>query len=300
MTAPTAPAPSRPLVAAAVLFVLLVSLGGVATLTAQALRSTTQRSTTIEPMANRLTVNNDIGDVLLAPSPDGSVHVLTEARYGLQAPQMVQDSTPLGVMLQARCADVLASECSVDYTIQVPPSFAVAVEAGSGDVIAQRLSGDLILQLGAANASVIDHTGSLTVHSGTGDVNAIDLRSDVVQVATGNGEVQLDMQTPPSTVRVATATGSIDVRVPAEETYRVSADGNTDDQRIGVRTDPSATRTITVTSDSGEIRVAPSRPDTFDGDGPQVVRIPPYPPVPPVAPRVLPDPFGDSSDGDGG
>lgn len=112
-------------------------------------------------------------------------------------------------------------------SVSVPPQLAVAIDSGSGDVVAESLasldfhagSGDLkardiagalALQLGSGDVDA-QRVGSVDLHStGSGDVTVADVRGDVHADRSGSGDLHF------SNVRQSVwvgATGSGDVRV---------------------------------------------------------------------------------------
>ena len=290
MSAPAPPAPNRALVVAAVAFVLVVVGFGAATLVSQGFRSTTEHSSALAVAAGQLTVRNTRGDIRLVPSPDGLVHVHTLAEHGLQAPELIEESSPTGLELGSRCADALAVECSVEYTIEVPPSFAVRVAAEAGDVDVRGLTGPVTVDSGSGDVLLRDLSGRLDVRTSAGGVEARRLHSGTVQLDTGFGDVRVELLAVPDSVRVRSDHGQLDITVPDAEPYRVQVDAGSGEQRISVPTDPAAARSITASSGAGDIRV-----HALFGDGPRALPpppVPPEPPRPPVPPRP-PDPVGE-------
>ncbi|MCO1655908.1 DUF4097 family beta strand repeat-containing protein [Pseudonocardia humida] len=291
----TAPAPTRPrraLVLLAVVFVLLAVVPGAVSLIAQGYRSTTEQTTSLASDVAMLTVRNGVGDVELVASPDDLVHVRTYAEHGLEPPALTAESTAAGVLLSARCEDLLAIECRVDYEIEVPRDFAVRVEVGSGDVAAHGLSGALALTARSGDTFLSDLSGPLTVRGDSGDVNAVQIDSDAVVVERTDGNIFLDMDTAPSDVRLWSERGDVVVGVPGAERYRVDSWAIDGETRIGVRTDASSAHAITATSGGGDVLVRTSYPFPGPlvlpdprGDGPAPV--PPRPPDPPVPPEPV-------------
>jgi hypothetical protein len=288
VSAPAPAAPNRALVAAAVVFVLVVVALGAATLIDQGFRSTSERSSALAVPAGQLTVRNAHGDVRLAPSPDGLVHVHTLAEHGLEAPELIEESTPTGLELGSRCTDSLAVECAVEYTIEVPPSFAVRVAAEAGDVEVRGLTGPLTVDSGSGDLHLLDLSGHLDVRTVAGEVEARRLRSGTVQLDTGFGDVRLELLTAPDSVRVRSEYGEVDITVPEAVPYRVQVDAGSGEQRISVPTDPTSARSITASSGAGDVSVQALFGDAPDAPLPPAPPEPPRPPVPPVPPP-LPD-----------
>jgi len=282
VTAPAPPAPNRAVLLAAVLFVVLVVAAGASGLVAEAFRSHSERTVALDPRAGQLTIRNLIGDVHLSPSPDGLVHVRTTATHGVQEPRLVQESTASGVLLEAVCEESLANECTVAYTVELPPTTVVRVAAGSGDVIATGLAGGLDVDLDSGDVTLLDVSGSVRVATGAGDVEAARLRSDTVLVGSDAGSARIELLTAPTVLGARVDHGDVDITVPGERRYRVQAASAAGSELIAVGTDRTSPHEITVTSETGDIEIRPTL-------GPRRVPIPPVPPDPPD----LPDPpFG--------
>lgn len=259
MTVPAAPtATARPLVVAtAVLLVLLLAGTGAGVLISQAVRTTSGSTAVLVPLADRLTVYGDNGDVALTPSPDGDVHVRTVVRHGVGEPELVQESTPLGVDLSFRCNDLFGASCGVDYTIQVPPSFTVRVENGS-DVTARGLTGPLTIVTGG-DVDLLDVSGPLDLHSMYGDVHAARVRSASI-TAVGSADVRVAMIAPPGSARLSSTGGDVDVVVPEGQAYQVFAGTVLGERVVRVPSDPTSSRVITADAEWGDVSIRPGPP----------------------------------------
>jgi hypothetical protein len=277
VTAPTRTQP-RLLVALAVAFVLVVAVTGAFSLMAQGFRSTSDFTRTLTPKAGLLTVHNETGDVMLMPSRDGLVHVFADSQYGISEPRLSAESTDQGVVLDGSCDSDLAVECTVDFTVQVPASFEVQVQSGAGQVAATDLSGALTVRSTAGDVRLDDVSGAVSVVSGAGQVEANGLRGDTVDVVAGAGDVRVGMSTVPTSMRVRSDRGDVDIAVPATEEYRIDATaaGSTE---LAVAEDPTSAHSITASSGIGDVRIWPAL------RGPRIF---PAPPVPPRAPGAVP------------
>jgi hypothetical protein len=299
VTAPVRRAP-RLLVALAVVFVLVVATTGAFSLIAQGFRSTTDFTRTLTAQADKLTVHNDRGDVLLLPSRDGLVHVFAESQHGISEPQVDAESTARGVTLDGSCDSDLAIECTVDFTVQVPASFDVDVTVGAGSVTASDLAGQIWVGHLSGDVRLDDLSGPVSVTGDEGRVEANGLRSATVDVSNGSGDVQVEMAAVPTSMRVYSEQGDVQIAVPGTEEYRIeaAAAGST---QIGVADDAMAPHSIRATSRSGDVVIWPAL-----RGGPRIKPIKPIPPFPPGAPdapeRVFPAPvpvFPDGEDGPG-
>lgn len=254
---PPPPASRRVLVALAVAFVLVVISAGVAQLMSEAVRGSSTKEAVIAAAAPYLQLSSNAGDVTLTASPDGAVHVRTDARYGLLAPELTEESTPAGVRLSAACRGFLGSGCQVDYTVAVPAGFAVTVTAGSGQVTAHDLTGRLEVDASSGDVVLSGVGGDVGVRAYGGDVTATGLRAGSVRAETSWGDVTLALAAPARSVLARTDRGDIDVGLPAGRSYRVDAASATGNRRVAVPTDAAADAAVTADTGSGDVSVHP-------------------------------------------
>jgi hypothetical protein len=259
VTAP-APAKARPVVvAAAVLLVVVVAGTGAVSLLSQVVSGTVERTSTFTPAAGRFVVDTDAGDVTLSPSADGQVHVRTLVRHGMSEPELIEESTPAGLRLDADCNDGLATRCDVQYTVEVPPAYEVVIGGTAGNVTASRLTGPLTVDRSSGDIAVYDLTGPLDLRSRTGEITGDALRSEVLRATSDTGDVRLELLTPPTSVDVTTANGEVDLAVPVDTAYQVDATSDSGEERVLVPVDPASTRVVRVDGDTGDVTVRPSR-----------------------------------------
>jgi hypothetical protein len=247
--------PRRGLVVAAVVLVLVVIGTGAAQLLSQVATGTVEQTSTLVPAADRFMVDSDAGDVALAPSADGNVHVRTVVRFGLGQPELIEESTPSGVRLDVHCNALLATRCDVSYLVELPPSFEVIIGGTAGDVSAHGLTGPIRVDRSTGDVALFDVTGPVDATSTTGEITATRLRSDMVRAETRSGDVRLELLATPRTVQVDATSGEVDIAVPSGTGYRVSARTRSGDESVTVPVDPAADRSITVNGGSGDIRI---------------------------------------------
>jgi hypothetical protein len=266
-------------VAAAVLLVVAVCGSGAFSLLSGVVTGTAERTTTFTAAGDRLVVDAD-GDVVIGPSADGRVHVQTVVRHGLGRPEIVQEATAAGVRLNAGCREFLAVRCNVRHEVQVPPAFQVTIDGVDGDVTASGLSGALTIDQRSGDITAVELSGPLDLRTRDGRITGSTLRSEAARAATDNGDVLLELLTPPRSVEVDTTAGDVDLAVPGDTTYRVDVvtddgvvelplradvpygpDDRTDggEVRVAVPHDPAAPRVLRVASDTGDTTIRPSR-----------------------------------------
>jgi hypothetical protein len=188
-----------------------------------------------------LEVDGDKGDVHLTGAPAGSdVGVVEHVTEGVSAPRRgALRGTDGALRLTTSCSIVITSNCSVSYTIAVPPGVDVNARSGGGDVDARGLSG----------------AGSLKLSSGNGDVSASGISAGNVTLQSGNGGVTATLSQPATRLQATSGNGDVNLTVP-NTTYAVhvsSGNGTVSDQPL--RIDPNAPRTIVARSGNGDVSV---------------------------------------------
>lgn len=217
-----------------------------------------EQASVVSPVAQaqQLTVHSASGDVLVSPSPDGDVHVLARVTYRSEKPELIQESTASGVLLDNRCAGGWwFASCSVDYEVQVPPAFAVDVDASSGGVVVRAVDGPVVVDVSSGDIEVQDVTAELSLRTSSGEVSGSGVRSQIVRAETSSGDIRLELATAPQELDAVASSGEIDIAVPGTEAYRVAATTSAGEEQVDVRQDPSSTRSISATSSSGDVTV---------------------------------------------
>jgi Putative adhesin len=216
---------------------------------------TYERNTDITPQRQSIVIHTS-GDIAVAPSPDDKVHVHTRVRYGLSKPQLFEQSTSDGVILEARCSGWAGFDsCDIHYEVTVPASFEVEVLASVGDVSATGLTGTVKLSTTGGDVEANGLTGPLTLSSTVGDVFGTGLRSDTVQARTSAGDLSLSFAESPRSVDAHSGIGDVDVAVPPDR-YRVRTSSGAGDQFVDATLQsPDADLRIDASSSAGDVTV---------------------------------------------
>jgi DUF4097 and DUF4098 domain-containing protein YvlB len=141
--------------------------------------------------------------------------------------------------LTGRCRFiVLPDNCGVSYSVTVPPGTVIMVTTGTGD-------------------AVIDGTSeTITVNTGTGDVDVRDVQAARVSADTGTGTIQLEFTAAPTDVVAHSGTGDVDITVPDDGSdYRVVTDSGVGDVTDGLQHNDSSTRSIRAETGTGDVRL---------------------------------------------
>jgi hypothetical protein len=209
----------------------------------------------------RSIVIGDAGDVRLTAAPAGAAfEVRTKITEGLRKPSHDARVTGGGsLVLTSTCGWVFGNSCGVDYEVRVPVGTRVDVQGGAGDVRAEGLRSSRPVRIEATSGD-LDVTGvsapALRLHAGSGDIHAIDVRAADVLAGTSSGDVHVSLGGPADRLKAITSSGDLHLEVP-DAVYRLdTAAGSGEIHDGAVRASPGARRSITASTDSGDIHIA--------------------------------------------
>lgn len=168
------------------------------------------------------------------------------------------------------------------------------VDSGGGVVQAARIFGQLTVSTEGGPLTISGLTGALHADTGGGTLNAEGVSAPSAAVTTEGGDAWLGFATAPDSVQVDTGGGAADLTVPGGPYALTADDGGGGPELISIATNPAATRSITVSTNGGPLRInagaVGSSSDTKVGDtgvrnGPRKPPAPPKPPTPPTPPK---------------
>lgn len=233
--------------------------------------------------------------ILVMTGSGGHDVTVTEAiSYSGQRPAVTAAVSHGKLTLDApACA---SSDCSVSFAVTVParvPVTAVStggeiivagaaganLTSGGGAVEAVGIDGPLMTSTAGGSLTVTGLTGALNAETGGGPLFAQGVAAATATVTTAGGDVQLGFVTAPDSVRVGTGGGAADVVVPWG-TYALTANSGGGPQSVGIATDPSAARSISVRTSGGALWIGPA--GAAGAPGFPVAPAPPLPPLPPL------------------
>jgi hypothetical protein len=184
----------------------------------------------------RLEVSTATGQVRVTGTDATSVTVTRSIyRGGAEPEETVRHEGDL-LHIESGCTSS-TGPCRIDYEVAVPRGVAVTIEAASGDLFTSGL------------------TGSQSVSSVSGSVVLSDVQGQQTAAESTSGDVEVRLLNPPGRLDASSVSGDVTVLVPDSGPYRVVGSTVTGDAEIGVRTDPAAAATISVTTTSGDITV---------------------------------------------
>lgn len=193
-------------------------------------------SYTLPSSVQTLTIDNDAGSLQVTVTQGSSpIHVVQRPTGDASAKRSVAGSS---ATIVSRCPGGFhLGECAMDYEVTLPATIALDVKGSAGDVS---------LQGGPAKVDI--HTSAAKV-SGAG------LARGSYTVATEAGEVDLGFSSAPSLAKVTTEAGDINVTVPGNASYRVTASSEVGDTKVAVPNDPAASNVVDLHAQVGDISV---------------------------------------------
>ncbi|GLW97930.1 DUF4097 family beta strand repeat-containing protein [Microtetraspora sp. NBRC 16547] len=178
-----------------------------------------------------LVVRTGAGDVTVNESDRTGIQVAETRDWSGAKPQNGHRVDGDTLILEYDCRN-----CGIDYRIDVPRGVEVKIDSGAGDITLRSL------------------TGPVRLSTGAGDVDANGLAGKRVSVDTGSGDVKLKFASAPDEVSTETGAGSATLWVP-QGSYNVTAETAVGSRRIDVSRDSSASRSISVKTGVGDIKV---------------------------------------------
>jgi DUF4097 and DUF4098 domain-containing protein YvlB len=187
-----------------------------------------------------LEVETDSGEIEVIGSDRAGIHVTERLTWQKRKPTATHETRGDTLVLTFTCSGGwMAGNCDVGYQVEIPRGLRVKAVSDSGRVTLRDLSGDVE----AANDS--------------GEIEADGLTGKRVVTKTDSGAITLAFTAQPDKVETSTDSGKTVVRVP-EGPYNVASTTDSGNERLDTVHDPSAPRSLTLSSDSGDIEVLPS------------------------------------------
>jgi hypothetical protein len=161
------------------------------------------------------------------------------------------------------------------------------VDSGGGVVQAARIYGQLTVSTEGGPLTISGLTGALHADTGGGTLNAEGISAPATAVTTEGGDARLGFATAPDSVQVDTGGGAADLTVPGGPYALTADDAGGGPELISIATNPAATRSITVSTNGGPLRIHAGAVGSGDLKAVDtgVRNRPPKPPKPPTPPK---------------
>ncbi|HEX4981099.1 MAG TPA: DUF4097 family beta strand repeat-containing protein [Ilumatobacteraceae bacterium] len=201
-------------------------------------------------------IDNSTGRVVVTGTDTGKITIVARISDGLRATGNSTRVVDDRLEIRATCPLFGSMWCSVDYQIEVPAGIDLDINADDGRVEVVDVRGALTIDDDNGSIDIRGAAGPLRATTDNGSIDATGVRSETVSADSDNGSVEIVMVTPPRELAASTDNGSVTVVLPdTPDAYAV--DASTDNGRVSnnVRTDPTSSRTITLSSDNGNVTV---------------------------------------------
>ena len=227
------------------------------------------RDTYTETVAvTEIRLDGGSGELTVRPGVAGQVEISRVVRYrGDTAPTERRHRTEgTALMLSSDCG----RNCSISYTIAAPRGVKVTghsdsgnlelsgvstvdLRLGSGEIIVKDATGSVRLEADSGNIDLTAVDGTLSARTGSGEIQARDIRSNSVNLIADSGNIGLTMATP-ADVQIQTGSGEINLNVPTGD-YQVDAQAGSGEVNIDVPSVATAANLLHLRADSGNISV---------------------------------------------
>src|SRR5881396_1130517 len=198
----------------------------------------------------RLEITNASGDVDIAGSADGKVHVRGEVRasgFGFDNPQKRLDDSIAYSIQVPRDTEVNATVASGAQTIRGVRG-PVKVQAASGSIRAEKIERFAQLTTASGSISASDLGNDLRVFSASGSVTVSKVRGDV-EVNAISGVIRIS--NPGGRVEADTASGNVDIQGAAHDVKAHAASG-----RVSVQGHPGGENYWELKTASGSVQLS--------------------------------------------
>jgi len=184
------------------------------------------------------------GDVRLTAAPAGTrLTVVVHVAEALERPRRDATLSRAGELhLTEGCPFALSIACSVSYDIALPSGIAVNVNSGAGDITAMGLT----------------TTASVSLRSGTGDIEATKISAPRVRLDSGAGDIDAQLTMAAQLLESSSGDGNITLTVPnvPYAVHASSSTGTVSDK--GMRIDAISSRGIDASSAAGNVTIRPA------------------------------------------
>ena len=185
-----------------------------------------------------LVVDDTIGNITVTGGQRSGVEVFADATYSSTPPDITR--TVSGGTLTVGYTCPPQTPCTVTFVIEVPSGIVVRAATNTGSIWLKDLAG-------AATATI-----------GAGRIYASGLTAQTASFTTGAGWISAAFTSPPENVTASTMLGTIQIQVPATATYRMITNAVGGNVTVGVPQGAAAARTITASTNLGNVEVTPS------------------------------------------
>jgi Putative adhesin len=202
-------------------------------------------------------VRNSAGSVHIVGTQGDSVTVRARVSHGLRSTGESVRRDGDRLVLRGTCPVIGSDFCTVTYNVEVPRDIDVRIRADAAITVSD-VSGDVDASTDNGRVEAARVTGDVDLDSDNGRVVGTDLRAGTAHAESDNGRVEMGFLASPRTLEARSDNGSVEVVLPRTSSYYRIVDVSSDNGSAAtpeIRIDPESRRTITATSDNGDVTV---------------------------------------------
>ncbi|MFI2260047.1 DUF4097 family beta strand repeat-containing protein [Streptomyces tubercidicus] len=208
---------------------------------------TFQDDATVSKKITSVRLDSGSGGLTVHGGKDGgAVSVHRAVSYHGARPQGATHRVKDGALVLSGCG----SDCTVDYTIELPAGIPVSGETSSGAVELAKV-GPVKMTTSSGDIQLDGVTGAVDARTTNGRITGRGLSGAKIAAETSNGAIDLTPATAQN-VRAKTSNGAITLKLP-KGPYRVDADTSNGEEHIGIAQDPAARFRLELSTSNGDI-----------------------------------------------
>jgi hypothetical protein len=208
----------------------------------------------------QVALNLNSGNVTLRQGSGGAARVTGIVQYGLIRPGITERTTDSGTSVGISC-DGIASDCGMSATLVVPAQTGVSLGSAGGDVAISGWTGSLSLSTGGGNVNAGDLGGTVQIMTAGGDLTGGALTGNV-DITTSGGNINASDLA--GTVRLFTGGGDLSTNGLSGNVQITTAGGNINGNSV-------SSPQLTIVSNGGNVTLVFTQPPdnlqitTYDG-----------------------------------
>jgi hypothetical protein len=205
----------------------------------------------------RVTMEVGSGDITVEPGTGPDTRVTTTGVHGLTYPTDDEHVVGQSLVIRSTCGTrIFNDRCNRNYVVRLPSDVAVAATSGQGNVTVTGMDRTIAAHSDQGDVTIAGGSGTLQASSGQGGVTVSRSSASSVSVQSGQGDVAVDLISPPDHVAASSGQGDVIVELPKGPTsYQVHASSGQGNVSDSVDDNPASHRVITATSGQGDVTV---------------------------------------------
>ena len=190
----------------------------------------------VSSAVGQLKVQDSVGGVSITGANRSTISITAHLVYRGGAPVITRRRTGRTLELGYTCP-ARSRNCGVSFDLTVPRDLGAIVDLEVGPI---RLSG---------------LSGTISAHTGVGQIRASGMSAQRVALNTGTGMISAGFTAPPQLIAAHSGVGSVAIRVPSGTAYKVTASTQVGSVRITVPQAAHSSHIIRATTGTGTVTV---------------------------------------------